>query len=178
LVAALLAVRFLARQRALTPARDANTSTLVADSDAPYPIERPLIRGNDDQDAAVEGGSGTAIRRLFGRAHDAWESESLWIALAIGLWAAPNPTLVVFGLATIPTSGAAIGTQIGAAIVFVIETLAIVEIVLLSNLFAPTKTEALLRRLHDWVRSYRRQIPVVMLTFVGLVLVAHGMGII
>ena len=59
------------------------------------------------------------------------------------LWAAPNPALVVFGLATIPTSGAAIGTQIGAAIVFVIETLAIVEIVLLSNLFAPTKTEAI-----------------------------------
>ena len=38
LVAALLAVRFLARQRAQTPARDANTSTRVADSDAPYPI--------------------------------------------------------------------------------------------------------------------------------------------
>jgi ABC-type nickel/cobalt efflux system permease component RcnA len=178
LVATLLAVRFLARQRAQAPARDANTSTLVADSDAPHPIERPLSRGKDDQSAAAEGGSRAAIRRLLGRANDAWESESLWIALAIGLWAAPNPALVVFGLATIPTSGAAIGTQIGAAIVFVIETLAIVEIVLLSNLFAPTKTEASLRRLHDWARSYRRQILVVMLTFVGLALVAQGMGII
>jgi Sap, sulfolipid-1-addressing protein len=170
LVAALLAVRFLARQGAQTAARDANTS--------PHPIERPLSRGKDDQDAAPEGGSRAAIRRLLSRATDAWESESLWIALAVGLWAAPNPALVVFGLATIPTSGAAIGTQIGAAIVFVVETLAIVEIVLLSNLFAPTKTEASLRRLHDWARSYRRQILVVMLTFVGLALVAQGMGMI
>ncbi len=178
LVAALLAVRFLARQWVQTPARDANTSTLVADSDAPCPIERPLSRGNDDQDAAAEGGSGTAIRRLFGRANDAWESESLWIALAIGLLAAPNPALVVFGLATIPTSGAAIGMQIVAAIVFVVETLALVEIVLLSNLFAPTKTEALLRLLHDWARAYRRQILVAMLTLVGLALVAQGMGFI
>jgi hypothetical protein len=84
--------------------------------------------------------------------------------------------MVVFGLATIPTSGAAIGTQIGAATLFVIETLAVVEIVLLSNLVVPTKTEALLRRLHDWARSYRRQILVVMLTFVGIALAAQGMG--
>jgi Sap, sulfolipid-1-addressing protein len=177
-VAGVFAARFLARQRGQTPAPDANTSTLVPASDVPNPIELPLSRGKDDQGAAVGGGSGAAIRRLLGRANDAWESESLWIALAIGLWAAPNPALVVFGLATIPTSGAAIGTQIGAAIVFVIETLAIVEIVLLSYLFAPTTTEALLRRLHDSARSYRRQILVIMLTFVGLALVAQGMGII
>ncbi len=118
------------------------------------------------------------ISRLLGRASNAWESGSLWVALAIGLFAAPNPSLVVFGLATIVPSGAAIGTQIGAAIVFVVETLTVVEIVLLSNLVAPTKTEALLRRVHDWARSHRRQILVVMLTFVGLALVAQGMGII
>jgi hypothetical protein len=154
-VAALMAVRFFARQRAQLPAPGANAATLVADSNAPNPISR-----------------------LLSRANNAWEGGSLWVALAIGLCAAPNPSLVVFGLATILPSGAAIGTQIGAAIVFVVETLTVVEIVLLSNLVAPTKTEALLRRLHDWARSYRRQILVVMLTFVGLALVAQGMGII
>jgi Sap, sulfolipid-1-addressing protein len=154
-VAALTAVRFFARQRAQLPAPGANASTLVADSNAPNPISR-----------------------LLSRANNAWEGGSLWVALAIGLCAAPNPSLVVFGLATILPSGAAIGTQISAAIVFVVETLTVVEIVLLSNLVAPTKTEALLRRLHDWARSYRRQILLLMLTFVGLALVAQGMGII
>jgi Sap, sulfolipid-1-addressing protein len=175
LVAALMAVRFFARQRAQVPARGADASTLAADSDAANPISRLLGHGRD---AAPEAGSGSAIRRLLGRAYAAWESGSLWVALAIGFFAAPNPSLVVFGLATILPSGAAIGTQIGAAIVFVVETLTVVEIVLLSNLVAPTKTEATFRRLHDWARSYRRQILVVMLALVGLGLMAQGMGLI
>ncbi len=161
-IAALMAVHFFARQRAQLPAPGANIPILVADS----------------QGVAAEGGSGSAFRRLLSRANDAWESGSLWVALAIGIFAGPNPSLVVLGLATILPSGVAIGTQVGAAIVFVVETLTVVEIVLLSNLVAPTKTEAFLRRLHDWARSYRRQILVVMLTFVGLALVAQGVGII
>ena len=59
---------------------------------------------------------------------------------------------------------------------FIVETLAVVEIVLLSNLVTPTKTEALLRLIHDWARAYRRQILVAMLTLVGLALVAQGVG--
>jgi Sap, sulfolipid-1-addressing protein len=174
-VAAFFAVRFSARQRARLPKRGARTSTLVADSDTPNPISRILGRGKD---AAAEGGSGSATRRLLSRANTAWESGSSWVALAIGFWAGPNPAMVVFGLTTILTSGAALGVQTWAAIVFIVETLAVVEIVLLSNLVAPTKTEAILRRLHDWARSYRRQILVVMLALVGLVLVAQGTGII
>lgn len=174
LVAALIAVRFLARQRAQLTRPGAHTSTMVAESGMPNPIARLLGRGG----VAAEGGSGSAIRRLVSRAGDAWESGSLWVALAIGFWAGPNPSMVVFALAAILPSGAAIGTQIAAAIVFVVETLAVVEIVLLSSLIAPTKTEAVLRRLHDWARSYRRQILVVMVTLVGLALVAQGMGVI
>jgi hypothetical protein len=177
-IAALMAVRFLARQRAQLAVPAANASTLVADSDTPNPISRLLDRGRVGQDAAAEGKSGSAIRRLLGRAGNAWESGSLWVALVIGFWAGPNPSLVIFALATILASGAAIGTQIGAATVFIVETLAVVEVVLLSNLVAPTQTEALLRRLHDWARSYRRQILVAMLTLVGLALVAQGMRII
>jgi Sap, sulfolipid-1-addressing protein len=173
-VAALVAVCIFLRQRAQLPTRGANTSTLVG-SDPPNPISRPLGRG---EAAAADGGSGSAIGRLLSRANSAWESGSLWVALAIGFFAAPNPSMVIFGFTTIPTSGAAIGTQIGAAIVFVVETLTVVEIVLLSHLVARTKTEALLRLLHDWSRAYRRQILVAMLTLVGLALVAQGLGII
>lgn len=159
-VAAAMAVRFFARQRGQVPTRSAGTSTVVADADTSHPISRLLGR------------------RWLTRATNAWESGSLWVALAIGFWAGPNPSMVVFALATIVPSGAAIGTQIGAAILFVIETLVVVEVVLLSHLIAPTKTEALLRLLHDWTRAYRWQIVVAMLTFVGLALVAQGMGII
>lgn len=176
-IAAVLAVRFLARQRAQVPARDANTSTLVADPDAADPISRLLNRGrSSNDDAPAQGESGSASRRLLGRASKAWESGSLWVALVIGFWAGPNPSLVIFALTTILASGAPIGTQIGAATVFILETLAIVEIVLVSNLVTPTKTEAVLRRVHDWARNYRRQILVAMLTLVGVALMAQGIG--
>jgi hypothetical protein len=177
-VAAVMAVRFFARRRAQVQTQGASPSTVVVESEPPNPISRLLGRGRDSRDAAGEGGSRSAIRRLLGRATNAWESGSLWVAFAIGVWAAPNPAFVVFGLATIATSGAAIGTQIGAAIVFTAQALAVLEIVLLSNLFAPTKTDAFLRRLHDWTQAYRRQILVAMLTFVGLAFVAQGVGII
>jgi hypothetical protein len=153
-IAALMAVRLFMRRPAQLPTRGARTSTLVAAGDAPRPRSR-----------------------LLGRVNSAWESGSSWVALGIGFWAAPNPAMVVFGLTTILTSGAALGVQAGAAVVFIVETLAVVEIVLLSNLVAPAKTDAILRRLHDWARCYRRQILVTMLALVGLALVAHGSGV-
>ena len=102
--------------------------------------------------------------------------DRLWVALVIGFWAGPQPALVIFALTTILTSGAAIGTQIAGAVVLIVETLAVVEIVLLSNLVAPVKTQAALRLLHDWVRGYRRQLLVAIFTLVGLALVAQGVG--
>ena len=154
-IAAVLAVRLGSRQRAPLPTPAAQTSKPVGEPDAP-----------------------NRISRLITRANTAWESGSSWVALAVGFWAGPNPAMVVFGLTTIVTSGAAIGMQIGAAIVFVVETLAVVELVLLSNLIAPSQTEAFLRRMHDWTRSYRRQTLATMLAFVGLALVAQGVGLI
>jgi hypothetical protein len=149
----LMALRLFARQRAPVPAGDADTSSVVVDDSPPNPVSR-----------------------LLSRANTAWESGALWVALAIGVFASPNPAMVVFGLTTIPTSGASIGVQIGAAIVFVVETMALLEIVLVGSLIAPTKTERLLRWLHDWARAYRWQILIIMLTLVGLALVAQGMG--
>jgi hypothetical protein len=170
-IAALMAVRFVTRRRARVPDDDAEKSTTVVDSDT-SPVARLLKRG---QEAPTEGGS--AIQRLLARAHNAWESGALWVAAVIGFWAGPNPSLVMFSLATILASGAAIGTQIGAAVVFIVVSLAVVEIVLISNLAAPAKTQAALRRVHDWVRGYRRQILVAILTLVGIAFVSQGTGV-
>jgi len=167
-IAALMAVRFVTRRRA----RDAETTTPDADSDASSPISRLLKRG---QDAPAEGASAT--QRLLGRAHRAWESGALWVAFVIGFWAGPNPSLVMFSLATILASGAVIGAQIGAAVVFVVVSLAVVEIVLISNLLAPARTQAALRLVHDWVGGYRTAILVAILTLVGFAFVAQGTGI-
>ena len=78
-IAALLTVRFWACRRAHLPTRGGNASTLVLDSNTPTIISRLLGRA---QDAATEGGS--AIRRLLGRVHNAWENGSLWVAFVIG----------------------------------------------------------------------------------------------
>jgi hypothetical protein len=173
-VAAFLAVRMWVRQRAPLPSGGAGASTLVADHDASNPIARLLDgrSGSRDQD----GSSGSGVRRLLGRAQDAWDSGALWVAFVIGFWAGPNPSLVIFALTTILTSGAAIGMQLAVAVAFVVETLAVVEIVLVSNLVSPTKTQAFLRVLHDWVRARRQQVLAVMLALIGLALVAQGTG--
>ena len=186
LIAAVLAARFLTRQRAQLPSKTgANGSTLVldpysvpdsdsdsaSDVDAPTPLARLLGGG---QDAGTQGGS--AIRRLLGRARSAWDNGSLWVAFAIGFWAGPPPSLVIPALTTILASGAAIGVQVSAALVFAVESLAVVEIILVSNMVTPTRTQAVLRLLHDWVQAHRRQILVAIFTVVGVMLVAQGMG--
>lgn len=169
-VAALLAVRFFARPRARVPAPGGTTSTVALDSDTPKAISRLLDRA---QDATADDGS--AMRRLLGRAYNAWENGSLWVALVIGLASVP-PADLVFALALIVTSGAAIDTQVSVGIAFIIGMLALVEIILLSYLVRPAKTQALVRLLHDWARAHRRQVLVAMFAVVGVSLVAQGMG--
>lgn len=165
IIAALMAVRLMTRKRAR-----------AADPDAPVaqdmsPISKLLKRG---QDAPADGGS--PVQRLLAGAHNAWESGALWVAAVIGFWAGPNPSLVMFALATILASGASIGTQIGVALVFIAVSLAVVEAVLLCNVVTPAKTQVALRRVHDWVGGYRGQIVVAILTLVGLAFVAQGTG--
>jgi hypothetical protein len=165
-IAALMTVRFSARQRAHLPTPGANTSTLV-----PTAISRLLGRA---QDAQAEGGS--AIRRLLGRAHNAWENGSLWVAFVIGVVVGPAPEEALLILAIVVASGAAIGTQVSAAIAFVVGMLAVVEIILVSYLATPAKTQAIVQLLHDWARAHRRQLLVAIFAVVGVALVANGMG--
>ena len=150
-IAALMAVRFAARQRARPRANWAqlqtpggNTSTLVLDSNTP-----PQSRGcwaprrTRRRRADLQSG-GCSVR-----ARNAWENGSLWVAFVIGL--AMGPSLdavgVLFVLAIIVASGAAIGMQVSAGIAFIVGVLAVEEIILVSNLVTPAKTQAALRRL-------------------------------
>jgi hypothetical protein len=173
-IAALMTGRALTRrrQRAQLPTPGGNTSTLVLDSNTPTAISRLL---GHTQDAATEGWS--PILRLLRRVQNAWENGSSWVAFVIGMgFGGTEPDVGLVLLTIIVTSGAAIGTQISAAIAFVAGTLAIIEITLVSFLAAPTKTQGVLRQLHDWALAHRRQILVAIFAVVGVSLVAHGMG--
>jgi hypothetical protein len=89
----------------------------------------------------------------------------------------PGPPLILFVATTVVASGASIGTQVLAAIAFVVVMLAVVEIILVSCLLAPAKTQAVLRPLHDRVRAHRRQVLVAIFAVVGVMQLAMGVGI-
>jgi hypothetical protein len=174
-IAVLMTVRLLrARRPAQLPTPGGGTSTLVLDSGPPTAISRLLDHA---QGAATNGGS--AIRRLIGRAYktayDAWENGALWVAFVVGLGPLPIET-IVYVLAIIVPSGASIGTQVCAAIVFVFVMLAVMEIALASYVAMPAKTQSVLELLHDWVRAHRGPLLVAMFAVVGVSLVAHGMA--
>jgi hypothetical protein len=79
-------------------------------------------------------------------------------------------------VAIIVVSRAAITTQISAAVAFIVVMYSAVEIILVGYLATPSRTEALVRRLHDWVLTYRSQILIVMFTVVGVSQLAQGLS--
>jgi hypothetical protein len=185
-VAVLMTVRILARAREQARRRPqlstgegvrgrhrrgGGTSTLVLDSNPPPAISRLLDRARE---APTEGGP--AFGRLLGRAHNAWENGSLWVAFVIGLANFPAPDVILMLLAIIVASGAAIAVQVGAAVVFILGVLAVAEITLVSYLVTPEKTQASLRWLHNWAWAHRRKIFVAVAAMGGLSLLANGMG--
>jgi hypothetical protein len=162
LIAAVMAVRLRVRQRAdaSTTGYDAS-NVLVCDEPLASPPE-PTTKES-------------AVRRLLGRVSDAWEKGSLWVSVLMGM--AYSPVQVTIALTIIATSGAALGTQLSAAIVFVVAILAIVEIILITCLVAPARTEAVLRSLHDVVQARRLEVVAAVSAIGGLALIVTGVGI-
>jgi hypothetical protein len=193
LIAAVMTVRFLARRssasndagssrrlgrrRALrrqavaaSPAGTGTTSTVVLDPSTP--TSEPMGRA---QGAAKGGGS--LIRRLIRRAYRSWENGAVWVAFVFGMTLFPGPPLALFVVTTIASSGAPIGTEVAAAITFVIAMLALVEIILVSHLAAPARTQAVLQPLHDWARAHRQLVVIAILAVIGAWQIARGAGI-
>ncbi|MGV9801308.1 GAP family protein [Mycobacterium sp. NPDC003449] len=146
------------------------TSTLLLDSSVP-PILRRLL--HPDPDVAE---AGSPVRRMLSRARSAWREGSPWISFVIGIIFLPPLDGVFFALGIVIASGASMGVQLVAMMAFVVAVLTVEEIILVSNLFAPERTQAILRRVHDWARVHQRKFVAAILTVVGLSLVARGMG--
>jgi hypothetical protein len=172
-IGALIAVRSVRRPsvaRHSAPGPSGNT-TLVLDSAAPSIITRLL---HPSGDVATKGGS--PIRRLLSRIRTAWKNGSPWIAFGIGILILPPLDGVLFALAIIVASGAALGVQIVTVTAYMIGVLLIEEVILVSNVVAPAKTQAALRRLHDWARVHHQKFLAAILAVVGLSLVLRGVG--
>lgn len=165
-----MTVRFVTRQRVAQPSPDARSPAPSSASAAP--IAMLLTRVQD-----VSSDDGSPVRRLLGRIHDAWEGGSSWVAWVIGLISVPVDG-VLFIVAIIMASGASLTAQFGAAIAFIVLMYAVVEVILVGYVATPAKTQSLLRVLHDWVRTYHRQILVILFTVVGVSQLAQGLHIV
>ncbi|BBY22729.1 GAP family protein [Mycobacterium stomatepiae] len=174
-IAALLAVRlrWRTRQQAPQPTPGGHMPVLLPDTTTQTAISQPLDRA---QGRATEGGS--TILRLRGRAHDAWVNGSVWVAYLVGLFTGGPPLdSLPFLLAVVAASGAAIGTVASALVVFVVGMFAVVEIVFISHLAAPAKTQAVLQLLHDWALAHRQHVVVATFTLLGISLAIRGLAI-
>ncbi|CAJ1579343.1 GAP family protein [[Mycobacterium] wendilense] len=150
--------------------RDTSTSTRTLD-----PSTLPVLSRLVSAAADTEPESDSNSQRFARRAREAWRNGSPWISGVIGLMVVPADG-VLLALALIVTSGAAIGMQLGAAVVFVIAVLTVEEVILLSHLAVPHKTQAALERLHDWTVIHHRKFMAAILVVVGVSLIVQGVG--
>jgi hypothetical protein len=118
----------------------------------------------------------TVVSRLSARSWNVLEGRFFWVAFAAGVVSAIPPVEYLVVIAVILSSGAATGTQVSAALIFTVVSLAVIEIPLVSCLASPAKTQAAMLRLHDWTRVRRRVILALGVAVVGVFLVATGMG--
>jgi hypothetical protein len=153
LIAALVSAGFPARQRA-------GISTYDRAPSAP----------------ALQPVTPTAFSRLTGRRRHALQRGNPWVAFVIGLVSTVPPVDYLVVLLAIVSSGAAIGTQLSAVVVFTVVVLALVEIPLVSYLVMPAKTQVAMLQLQNWFLAHRRRILIVVPAVAGVVLVAAGIG--
>lgn len=116
-----------------------------------------------------------ALARMSTRLSRALEGGSPTIAFAVGLVSATPPVECLIVLAAITASGAAIGAQIAAAVLFTVLTFAIVEIPLVGFLIAPTTTFTVVLRVQQWTQARRRRILAVLMGLSGAFLMSAGL---
>jgi Sap, sulfolipid-1-addressing protein len=137
---------------------------------------RAGIPGGDASALALQPRTPTAFSRLSARAQDMLESGIVWPVFVAGYLSTVPPIEAPVVLTAIMASGAAIGTQFSAFVVFTVIALAFIEIPLVAYLAMPQKTQAVALLLHDWIRAHRRRIFETMLAVMGIVLVVKGMA--
>lgn len=104
------------------------------------------------------------------------ERGSVWMSFLAGVSTSMPPIEFWGAVMAILASGAAVGTQVSAAVVFVLVAYAIAEIPLVGYLAFPTKTHNVAIYLHNWLCVHRRQILIYMVGVFGVTMIATGVG--
>ncbi|WP_205877824.1 GAP family protein [Mycobacterium camsae] len=116
------------------------------------------------------------MARTSNRMQEMLNCDVVWPAFLVGIATSVPPLESLIALTFIMASGSGIGTQFGAFFVFVLLVLAVIEIPLIAHLTVPQKTEQLMLRVQNWVRTYRRQMTLTILFGVGCIFLAQGVA--
>jgi Sap, sulfolipid-1-addressing protein len=143
-----------------------------------FSVRRTLVKtaGGDRSARVMRTSTPSAFARLRGRVQDVLNGEYLSVAFVVGLSSGFPAVEYPVALAAIAASGSPIGVQISAAIMFVVVMLAVVEIPLVSYSATPAQTQAVMLRLHDWVRPRRWRILAIIVAVEAVFMVATGLG--
>ena len=135
------------------------------------------VSGHGDESAvAVEPRRPTLITRLGALTQNILKRDLIWSSFVFGLGSASPPVETLVLLTIIMASGAALGTQFGAFVVYTVIVLAVIEIPLVCYLAVPEKTQAGMLRLQNVVRIHRRRIFQIAITIAGVACLIQGMG--
>jgi Sap, sulfolipid-1-addressing protein len=141
-----------------------------------FPRQRSLEMAGAPSALLERPATPSAVARLSSLAENGRQDRAFWLAFAAGTVTATPPVEYLVVIVAILGSGAAMGIQFGAALIFIVVALAAIEIPLLSCLATPARSQALMLQLHDWVRARSRPIFAVVFAVGGLALVAAGLG--
>ena len=151
MLAVLIAARLWTRQRAPVPVTGGGSSVLVLEPNTATGSSRLSIRGQ------LEGGS-------------------LVVAFVAGLALATPPVEYLAAMVAILASGATVAEQLGAAVMFTVVALTVVEVPLVTYLATPAKTLAVVQRLNLWISERRQAIPALVVGAIGVLFMVSGMG--
>jgi hypothetical protein len=112
---------------------------------------------------------------LSTRALEALQAGPPWITFLVGVGITTDFRYLT-ALTVILASGAALGTQLGAAAAYTLVGLAFAEVPLVCHFAAPARTRAAMSRVHDWVQARRRALLGVIVAALGVFLMTTGMG--
>lgn len=136
----------------------------------------PVLVGGGSFDMAPQPRAPGLFARMGALTQNMLQRGRLWPAFLAGLGSATPPVECLMVLTIIMASGAALGTQLGAFVVFTLIVLAVIEIPLIAYAAMPERTEVLMQYLQSGIQTYRHRISQGALSVAGVLFVFQGLG--
>jgi hypothetical protein len=118
----------------------------------------------------------SAFARLRARIQELLTGDHVSVAYVLGLGSGFPAVEYPVALAAIAASVSSLGLQFGAALIFVVVMLLVIEIPLVSYSASPERTQEVMLRLHDWALPRRWQILGIIVAAAAVWMVATGLA--